>query len=237
MTSILGDRPKMDATYHGILRPNVFDVATDCIYWSEVYISGTGLFGWFPPYSVRISDPELSTLSGIPASVAIISKYIKENHVDKFFGHKSSWGPFGGRKIRITSGKAKKLYRKNSVLLPIEFQSYFLFVLDQSIENWHFNLSELCITSKSEYNGDDGEGVLNTILFFDSFGEEIPVNNYAFDPNNLDDRCKFVVIGLKKMGKYEKFKLNMHVNVVDGVEIMPTIFDPDIQNNGNEFPP
>lgn len=134
---------------------------------------------------------------------------------------------------------------RDGKLLHINTRCYFVFMLSEKINNWYFDLVDLAISTKPDPNSPDDtdsyKSRISQVLYFDQYLNPIPMDpaDYRFgNTGNIRTDCAIIAFGIREMAKEESFGVNLHVAISTSIgEVVPTIFDPDIKNDGGGFTP
>lgn len=216
-------RPILPVDYHGVKRPNAFDLPTTRLFRSVLSIQPGRMVGCVQSYFLNLAQPLKEDLRGHPTSPADIGAHIQATHPRVSGGDK-------GRMFTLEDA----FLRQASVTLHINEQGYYLFELDDTGGPWHFDLQNLGVTAKAAYSRG-----LDTIAYFDRHGTEIDIPDASYDFGqtvNKGETCRNVVVAVRGLDQDKHFSLNLHVILVSETgETLPTIFDPDIKNDGLGF--
>lgn len=160
---------------------------------------------------------------------------------------------------------SSKIVRRDSLKFPVNEKNasgespdkklYFAFIISPTAPNWEFDLVNLGVTAKAPVvDSTTGTSKLDNIAFFRPVANDLTeltrINidslSYKFDNKNHEySGCKVVVFRVNQMKEatsaddpWANYGLNLHVTlkIASGV-IVPTIFDPDIKNDGGGFGP
>lgn len=129
---------------------------------------------------------------------------------------------------------------------PLDFhfedQCFILIELDRKYKNWCFDLGFLGVTAKADYGMKNGD-----ITYLKAVGDHLEIfdlDPYAFDTHGDRTDCCAVMFGVFARADNDAgHRLNLHTTITYGRDSngkpiqLPTIFDPDIKNDGGGFPP
>lgn len=216
--------PKKDVSYHGINKSATPGLETKYMWYSKFTIDPSQVLLFFSTPIRHEFDYEMPPASVIGSALVGIG------------------GMDSRPKIKIDPKQSLLTTVTPELKAKFRVKSYFAFELDRKITNWHFNIADLGITAKEDYD-DKNTNIhrVDQIIYFNDNGVEIDIapSKYRFgNPDILNETCRFVVIGMRQMGENEAFRFNLHVNMPAGSgTFVPTVFDPDIKNDGGGFGP
>lgn len=149
-------------------------------------------------------------------------------------------GPRPGDRTDIDADRAARM------TTPLDFhfkdECFILVELDRKYKNWWFDLNFLGVTAKEDYG--DKNGAMLYLKEVDDHLEIFSLEPYAFDQHGGVENCCAVMFGIFKRKDNERdHRLNLHTMISYGRAAngspnrLPTIFDPDIKNDGGGIPP
>lgn len=207
--------PVKSIDYHGLPKTTLVDLKSRRLYYSKV-VAGMRSRAQI----IEFEPLKWIDFQEIPNDLSDLRRGLETLRENKGFA-------------RIVLNPDGVIYKEIPLTIPIDRRSYFAFELDPAVD-WEFDLGFLGVTAKKFYNDSNGY-----IRYFDEDLNEIEVRmaDYRFGMPLSDRRCTLVLFAISRLNKGSAQGFNLHTLLGPREKAVPTLFDPDIKNDGDGFDP